>query len=96
MVLPGSHNSATYLTRNFLCVVKNYVSCQNRTVYSQLICGARVLDLRVAFYREGSLLEYWCAHTFLTVPLRAVVKDISRFVVENPSESVLVSLTPDY
>lgn len=27
LVLPGTHNSATYLTKNFLFMVKDYMAC---------------------------------------------------------------------
>ncbi len=60
--------------------------------------GVRVLDLRIAGFRShpDSKAEYWCAHTFLTVPFRKVIHEVKTFLKENPSESVIVLMNPDY
>ncbi len=58
----------------------------------------RALDLRVTCLRNKHKdeIEYWCAHTFLTVPLIVVINDIKRFLDEYPSESVIVTINADY
>ena len=50
IVLPASHNAASYTTKNFIMVVKNYVECQHLSIYDQLRAGIRVLDLRITCY----------------------------------------------
>lgn len=58
--------------------------------------GVRTLDLRVSGEQDGSKsLEFWCSHTFMTVPLKKVLKHIKKFVDEFPSEVVVVEIHPD-
>jgi len=52
----------------------------------------RVLDLRLAIYRDC----WWCAHTFLTIPLKCVIEEIEEFMKMNPKETVVVLMTADY
>jgi len=33
MTMPGSHNAGSYMTKNFIFVVKDFVVCQDLTVY---------------------------------------------------------------
>lgn len=97
LTLPGSHNSATYLTKNFLFKVKDFVACQDRSILEQLKCGVRCLDLRVSlFLNKQHVWELWCGHTFMTVPLSQVVADVRAFLTDYPSEVVLVDVKPDY
>ena len=97
IVLPASHNAASFSTKNFIFFVKHYVECQHLSIYDQLDAGIRVLDLRIAGYQPTSgLMQYWCAHTFLTVPLISVLMDVREFMVRNPSETVWILMTPDY
>ena len=98
LMLTCTHNSATYHTRNFLHIVKNFVSCQNKTVWGQLLDGVRCIDLRVVGLqsKDKKTVELWCAHTFLTVPLLVVIRDIAAFIKENPSEVLVLTIVGDY
>lgn len=40
-------------------------------------------------------MEYWCGHSFLSVPLTTVVKDFLRFARKNPSEVIIIDYRPD-
>jgi hypothetical protein len=51
IVMPASHNAASYSIKNFIMIVKNYVACQDLTIYDQLRAGIRVLDLRIACFQ---------------------------------------------
>ena len=33
LIMPGTHNSASYMTKNFILVVKDFVVCQDLTIY---------------------------------------------------------------
>lgn len=69
LVLPGSHNSGTFKTKDRLGPVGRFVRCQEHSFFRQLMSGVRSLDLRVSLYKTGDdIYELWCAHTFLTVP----------------------------
>lgn len=75
------------------------MKCQNRTIYQQLQEGVRVIDLRISGlfdYRYSNEMEYWCSHSFLTVPLRIVLSDIRKFIRENPTEVVIVEIKGDW
>ncbi len=98
LTMPGSHNAGSYMTKNFIVVVKDFVVCQDLTVYQQLKSGVRVLDVRVAGTRRHSdnQIEYWCAHTFLTVPFMSVMNDIRQFMQENPTETVFLFFLSDH
>jgi hypothetical protein len=57
--------------------------------------GVRFLDLRLCKYRndqDSDKIIYYTLHTFLTVPLEDVIRDICIFMNENPTEAVLLSL----
>ncbi len=62
--------------------------------------GVRVIDLRISRYvragQQESRFEYWCGHTFLSVPLDLVLSDIELFVKKNPTELVFLQVRPDY
>lgn len=57
-----------------------------------------MIDLRVMGYRgpNSEEIEFWCGHTFLSVPLLVVLRDVKRFVEEHPSEVIVLEVRPDY
>ena len=67
--------------------------------------GIRVLDLRITGYIDNlrgtkgkdkyQCMEFWCSHTFLSVPLLTVLMDIMRFSNENPSEVIIIKIKPE-
>jgi hypothetical protein len=95
LILPGTHNSATYKTKHSLMGVRKFVTCQDASIYDQLRMGVRFLDLRlvVAVSKERAL---WCGHSFLTVPLDEVVGEVRRFLSENRKECVVIKVQKDY
>ena len=87
--------------KHFLWTVKDYTLCQGLSVYEQLKSGVRFLDLRISLYKvdknDGkSFGQYYCSHTFLTVPFEEVVYDLYRFLSENPTETVLSIIRGDH
>ena len=61
--------------------------------------GVRFLDLRLCKYRidnDSNEIIYYTLHTFLTVPLEDVIRDIVRFMNENPTETVLSIVRPGH
>lgn len=98
LLLPCSHNSATFTTKDFIGPIFKFTSCQDLNIKQQLESGVRVLDLRLAghFTEKTDSFDYWCAHTFLTVKLCHVLNDCVTFLLEHPSETIIVQLKPDF
>ena len=67
---------------------------QAQCVYEQLALGARFLDIRLAYDPVSRCC--WAAHTFSTVPLAAVVKDIGTFLSRHGREVVVLWLRADW
>jgi len=40
-------------------------------------------------------MEYWCGHTYLSVPLELVLHDIVKFIKKFPSEVILIDFRED-
>lgn len=40
-------------------------------------------------------MEYWCGHSFLTVPLEVVLHDFVKFIKKHPTEVIIIDHRPD-
>jgi len=81
LILPGSHNSGSFITKDPLGPVGRFVQCQEHSFYRQLMSGVRSLDIRVSLFKTGDgVYELWCAHTFLTVPFERALFEAQWFV----------------
>ena len=102
LVLPGSHDSAAYISKNKLLYLQKYMLTQSLSIYEQMKAGVRVLDLRVVGYinyeEDGpdAKMEYWLAHTAIIVPLKLVLQEILTFINENPSEVLVLEFRADW
>lgn len=67
---------------------------QNNDLYHQLQNGARYLDLRIA--RDGKTGQFYLSHTFGCVSMDDALKQIQRFMSENPGEFVELACKRDY
>ncbi|KAI8911113.1 PLC-like phosphodiesterase [Gorgonomyces haynaldii] len=98
LILPGTHNSGTYLIRseNSLGVpfpvsfvvklfARPFAQCQNRTIAEQLQMGIRYLDLRLV-QRKQLVVN----HEFDACSMEAVLTDIVGFLKTNKTEIVFV------
>ena len=92
MLLPGTHDSSTYRFAE-AALVTNWAQTQTFTIYEQLKGGIRYLDIRVSNEKHDG--KVYCSHKFFTIPFQEVVNDISRFIHENPSEVVVLSVEDD-
>lgn len=61
---------------------------QEKSVYEQLQSGVRAIDLRLSIWNG----TYYHSHCFMTVPYEETLKDLKRFVTENPTEVIVVQL----
>lgn len=92
MLLPGTHDTATYRFAD-AAFVTNWAQTQQFSIYDQLKGGIRYLDIRVNNDKHDG--KVYCSHTFFTIPFQDVVNDISKFILENPSEVVVFAVQGD-
>ncbi len=108
VVLPATHDSAAYemdashplprawwsaalvATPHLRGFVAQWACTQGASLYEQLLLGVRALDLRVARHPRTGLL--WLVHNVSLVPLRWALLELRRFLVQHPSELVVVLL----
>ena len=96
ITLPGTHNSCARCV-NF----QYFTKCQDMCIYKQLQAGIRLLDIRIEL--DGDTLK--TVHSIIDcrktrfgrqkLLFDDVLADIRRFLTENPSETVLVSVNRD-
>ncbi|KAN0032812.1 hypothetical protein ACTFIV_006739 [Dictyostelium citrinum] len=99
LVLPGSHDSATYYINqiskkapdaefykhpNYL--LTPWSKTQNCSVYKQLCSGVRYFDLRVARLKD----ELYIIHNFYSDSVKNILIDIFRYVSENKNEVIIL------
>ncbi|CDW73418.1 pi-plc x domain-containing protein 1 [Stylonychia lemnae] len=80
--LPGSHNSGTYQTKEFIWALQNYSK------------SSKFYENKEA--KKHKKFEYYCGHSFQMVPLDIALADIVKFIDQNPSEVIVVLLRTDY
>ena len=89
IIIPASHDSAAYTFKPwhpYCWIGKHWAKTQDYSIYDQLCYGIRFLDLRLT-ESEGLI---WTSHSFLCVPLEVCLHEIARFLLENPTEVVVV------
>ena len=105
LIIPGSHNSASYsIPESKLCSAIGI--CQNLTIKEQLLSGIRFLDIRVGSGRkiprnDGKSSSYSSGVNIFHGPLMGcafeeVLDEISVFCKEFPSEFVIVMVTAEH
>ncbi len=88
MSIPGTHDSGA--THSIFDVSGK---CQDLTIKEQLKIGVRFFDIRLQLVNN----ELNVVHSFVDQKLKfkKVIKDISSFIEENPSEFIIISLKED-
>lgn len=66
--------------------VKKWTLTQSLSIYEQLQMGIRAFDFRLAW--DGS--DFWIVHTFSLVRLESALEQIKKFLLEQPSEVIVV------
>nr|XP_043618044.1 uncharacterized protein LOC122589782 [Erigeron canadensis] len=89
IVWPGTHNSATDKI-GIMIFTRPFAQCQSLSIYQQLLCGARVLDIRVE--ENGNA----CHGILTTYKVDVVIEDIKRFVYETESEIVILEIRTEF
>ncbi|MFS8023844.1 putative phosphoinositide phospholipase C, Phosphatidylinositol diacylglycerol-lyase [Helianthus anomalus] len=89
IVWPGTHNSATNKI-GIKMITRPFAQCQSLSIYQQLVCGARVLDIRVE--ETGKV----CHGILTTYSVDFVIEDVKRFVSETKSEIVILEIRTEW
>jgi len=96
LMVPGSHNSATYpkkLDKTALHIVNKYQMNQDESIFNQLIYGIRHLDLRVGYCEVKQQSDrFWIYHDIFRtdVSLREVLDQVKRFLDLTTHEIVIM------
>ncbi|EAL60677.2 TIM beta/alpha-barrel domain-containing protein [Dictyostelium discoideum AX4] len=99
LVLPGSHDSATYFINSLSpkspdadhykypdYLLTPWSKTQTCSVYKQLCFGVRYFDLRVARLKD----KLYIIHNFYSDSVKQVLKDILQYVSENVNEVIIL------
>lgn len=87
IAIPGSHDAAAAnIDGSMLSVGTFLLSCQNASVYDQLLCGSRYFDLRTMI-SDGEL--YGQHGDFKVQKFSAVISDIKRYLDEEDDFLIL-------
>ena len=86
--IPGTHDSGALHSIGDVAG-----KCQDLTIEEQLKIGVRFLDIRLQLVRD----ELRIVHSFVdqATSFKEVMADIARFLRENPSEMLIVSIKED-
>lgn len=87
-----SHQSGSYTIKNLL---EGLSICQYLNVYNQLVCGARMLDLRPGMYENDDRKErdLYSGHgPHRGEKLEIIYSQILKFIQENTKEVVIIEL----
>ena len=97
LCLPGSHQSATNDVHKHLRsvpMVEGWSKCQKVDIMAQLVGGIRFFDLRLM--SDTKTKEVWTHHNVVQcVKFRDVLRSVSDFVKQYPTEIVSLHLTND-
>lgn len=95
-MIPGSHNSATYLKsldKSALNMINKYQMNQDETIFNQLVYGIRYLDLRVGFNKVKQRPErLWIYHDIFRtdVSVDEVLEQVRRFLDLTSHEVIIM------
>ena len=91
--IPGTHDSCSFKPSGF----KNfagYTKTQSHSIYEQLCLGCRFLDIRGRAYKDKLVMHH--GMVYLELNFDDIIDVCKRFLTENPSETILMSLKPEY
>ncbi|CAJ1972991.1 unnamed protein product [Sphenostylis stenocarpa] len=89
IVWPGTHDSATNKI-GIPLVTRPFAQCQSLSIYSQLVLGTRVLDIRVQENRRV------CHGILVTYSVDVVLNDVKKFLSETTSELIILEIRTEF
>ena len=95
--IPGTHDCVTQFVQ-----LSHFAKCQNKSIYSQLCCGVRALDIRVESRKRRLKMVHGITKAFnkpshfsKQMDFGDVILHIKKFLAENPSEAVIIQFKND-
>ena len=80
-------------------IIKDWTLTQSKSFYNQLLAGVRVFDLRIGVTKKMKCVssqELVLSHSFACVRYDVFLFQLKKFILENPSEIVFVTLKHDW
>lgn len=85
-------------------IFEAWIKTQNKTILEQLNMGIRSFDLRVTYSSPlkkyipipSTDTNYYITHTFVCETLDSVLDQFETFLINNPSEIVVIQIKPDF
>lgn len=96
LMIPGSHNSATYqklLDKSVLNMINKYQLNQDESIFNQLVYGIRHLDLRVGYSKVKHRTEkFWIYHDIFRteISVNEVLEEIKLFLDLTSHEIIIM------
>ena len=94
LTIPGTHNAGCDWKASYaLFPGKNLTACQDDSFYSQLLLGARALDVRLVYNAKAKgFNQFRFQHNgFLSSRnLEDLVRDVNKFLEDNPEEFIIL------
>lgn len=87
--IPGTHDTLTFVTDS----INSYTKCQTLSLVAQLNTGIRYVDIRLK--EEGNKLVYCHGPFSYRQTFDLALKEIVDFLLQNPSEFVIMSVKND-
>lgn len=86
LMIPGTHNSGSWRGQPFL--IKNYILCQDRNWWQQLVFGIRYFDVRVGIFENN---EVYLTHSVARcTPFEDELDHVVAFLKKSPKEIVVL------
>jgi 1-phosphatidylinositol phosphodiesterase len=92
LAIPGTHDTMTYNKSGFIS--DDWVKTQTKSLTTQLNAGVRMLDIRARHYKNGFPIHH--GSVYLNVNFDSVLYDVTTFLRNNPSETVVIRLMQEH
>lgn len=94
--IPGTHDTMTYLVQGGWVPEMGWATCQELSLEGQLQRGIRFIDVRLFVDRpNGPVLHLCHGSVDIAYSMEYVMEGCCRFLRENPSECIVVSVKND-
>ena len=81
----------TNLSPHLKSLFESWVKHQEFSIYDQLMMGIRVLDIQVTYYKN----KWFTSNILLNNSLDSILKEINKFLKENPKEFIIIKFSVD-